>query len=277
MKFRPFTLSGALTLALGAFYSVASADDNVREWRSASGAVVKGELIEVRDGKAIIRPATKLIEAPLDKLAQTDQEYVTAWAKKQERILADRAEADLLLAKTKPLGKALIGRTVIIRDKQLVPYEVKDVSMLDYVLLYLTQEGVTNDVDTLNRLYKRLKSRYDNVEFVAMSFGKTTAEANQTLVDAGVEFPIVPQNFLNSEGAEALSQLYTRKIVPQIAVIDAAGQIVADSYLAPDPDAKPKKGKEVEWTGPKQDMKQPIEDLQKLLRATSKAGEDEKE
>ncbi|MCB1094994.1 MAG: hypothetical protein R3F19_15460 [Verrucomicrobiales bacterium] len=274
MKFRFITLSQALILGSGAWLSAASADDTIREWRSASGSVVRGELIEVRDGKAIIRPETKLIEAPLDKLAQADQEYAAVWAKKQERIIADRAEADLLLAKTKPLGKALIGRTVTIRDKQLVPYEVKDVSKLDYVLLYLTQEGVTNDVDTLNRLYKRLKSRYDNVEFVAMAYGKTTTEANQALIDAGVEFPIAPQNMLNSEGAEALTQLYARKVVPQIAVIDAAGQIVADSYRAPDPDAKKKEGKSGEWTGPKQDLKEPVAELQKLLRALTKVSEE---
>ena len=53
--------------------AVVVADENSREWRSSSGKVVRGELVAVRDGKAIIRPETKLIEAPLDKLAETDR------------------------------------------------------------------------------------------------------------------------------------------------------------------------------------------------------------
>lgn len=274
MKIRSFAVPGCLAILSGAFLHLASADDNVREWRSSSGKVVRGELIAVRDGKAIIRPETKLIEAPLDKLAQSDREFAEAWGKKQEKLLADRAAADLLLAKTTPFGKALIGSTLIRKGKGLVPYEVKNISKLEYLLVYVTADGSTSDVDTLNRLYKRLKNRYDNVEFVAISYGESSEKVKEIFVDAEFDFPVAPPNMLRSEGTEMLRQLYSRKIAPQIAVLDSNGQIVSDSYRAPDPDAKERAGKDKEWKGPKQDMKQPITDLQKLLRASSSKDEE---
>lgn len=277
MKIRLVATSRGLVLAGLAFCHSAFADDEVREWRSTNGKSVRGELIEVRDGKAIIRPETRLIEAPLIKLAETDREIAIAWGKKQERIQADRAAADLLLAKSKPLGKALIGSTLIAKGKSLVPYELKNISKIEYVLLYLILPTTTGDVDNLNRLYKRLKNRYDNFEFIALASAKTTEEATALFIEAEIEFPVVLPNRLNGEGAQPLSQLYSRNVAPQIAVIDADGRIVSDSYRAQNPDDK-KRGKEGEWTGPKQEMKQPLSDLQKLLRGASKGtGEDSDE
>ena len=107
-------------------------DDSIRSWRSTGGKTIQGELVEVRDGKAIIRPAVKLIEAPLDKLSQTDQNFVRDWQKEREKELEARKEADQLLARSRPLGKMLIGRTVIgkgqgdreTRDRKPGPPEI---------------------------------------------------------------------------------------------------------------------------------------------------------
>ncbi|MGK0186830.1 MAG: hypothetical protein ACI9R3_002614 [Verrucomicrobiales bacterium] len=277
MKIRSFVIPGCLTvvgLAFSHFASADDAEDKVRGWRSASGTIIKGELIAVRDGKAIIRPETKLIEAPLSQLAKSDRELALAWEKKQIKILADREEADLLLAKSKPMGKALIDRTLIRKGKGLVPYNVKNTSKLDYLLVYVTSEGLTGDVDTLNRLYKRLKNRYDNFEFVAIAFGDSSEEVKDTFLEAGVEFPVSPPNMLRSEGAEFLRQLYSRKVAPQIAILDSSGQIVSDSYREADAEAKErakKSGGEVK--APKQDLKKPLDDFQKLLRDSYSTGE----
>ena len=272
MKTRTALFAGCLAAAGWTFTPVILADEDneVREWRSLSGKVIKGELIGVQDGKAIIRPETKLIHAPLHKLRESDRDFAEAWAKKQERLLADRAEADLLLAKSKPLGKALVGNTVKVQGKSIVPHTIKDISKVQFVLVYYSKAGAAGDVDSLNRLYKRLKNRYDNVEFVAIASTNSTAEADEFFIDAGIQFPAVRPNKLKGEGSRPLTQVFSRRVVPQIIVIDSTGKIVSDSYRAPDPEDKRQASSDGQWRGPKQDLKQPVEDLQKLLRAVSK-------
>lgn len=215
MKTPSTLIFGALALAgCTCLLSVSVADD-VREWRSTNGKSVRGELIGVRDGKAIIRPETKLIEAPLSKLRETDREYVIKWGKRQEKFMADRAEADLLLAKSRPLGKALIGRTVIVNGRSVENFEIKNISKIEYVLIYFAREDAIRHIDELNRLYKRLKNRYDNFEFIALIVADTKAENDAVLVGEKVQFPAVRSGSLNTDDTKMLSQLYQRQIVPQ--------------------------------------------------------------
>jgi hypothetical protein len=267
-----FTLA-VLAICLGPVQHAPAQDgDKVRNWRSTNGKSIRGELIEVRDGKAIIRPATKLIEAPLDKLTQTDREYVEAWKVENEKLMKERAEADQIIAQQKPLGKALMGRTVIVKGKKVENYKVENIGKLKYVLLYRATDESNQHVDELNGLYRRLKSRYDSVEFIAIAYGKNAEKCDAFLINNEIKFPAVRMSSLNIQGVQPITQLFDRTVVPQIAVIDASGKIVSDSYNAPDPEKEKKRrnGKDGEWTGPKQDYKRAIDGIVKLLRDAAK-------
>ena len=258
-----FLCSGTTRIAFG---------DEVRNWRSTNGKSIRGEIIDVRDGKAIIRPATKLIEAPLDKLVQSDREYIEKWQVEHERRKKELEQAEIMIAMQKPLGKALIGRTVIVKGRKVEQYKLKNVKKLKYVLLYRATPETNKHVGQLNKLYKRLRGRYDNFEFIAIGYGRSAKEADDFLLENEIEFPAVRMTSLNRQGVEPIAQLFDRPIVPQIAVIDASGKIISDSYVPEDPANRRKKknSNDNEWTGPNQNYNTPMDDIAKLVRDAAK-------
>ena len=136
------------------------------------------------------------------------------------------------------------------------------------MLLYFFNDETAKHAEDLTRLYKRLKGRYETFEFIALPYAEKSAEADELLIEHKINFPAVRRASWNGQGAEPIGKVLNRGVIPQIAVIDVEGNIVSDSYMAPDPDEDG--GKNGQRSVPKQDYERPQKEIQKLLRDAAK-------
>ena len=241
----PTCVSAALALALLFPVSLQSED---RTWTSTTGSTMRGEIVGVKDGKALIRPVTPPKAVPISSLSKRDQEYIEQWQKDEAERIATARAIELERHMNTPLLKGLKGNLQRLdEDDKLVPYEPRDPGKLNLIAIYYsaaTWDGkqVPNPVlKDLSKLYSRMLRRYSHFEVVLYPLDTRETDVINFMKEEKITFPVMKHSEVMKEAGMAVRQPFPGTI-PALILLDRTGKMLVNS-------ADRSKGKPTTWSG----------------------------
>ena len=243
MNFLPLATSAAAAIGL-LCPSIASSQE--RTWTSTSGSTMRGEIVGVKDGKALIRPVTPAKPIPISSLSKRDQEFIENWQKEEAERLKTAKAIDLERHMNTPLLKAVKGNLQKMEDEKLVAYEIPNPGKLSLIAVYYTAnkwEGkkVSNPaMKDLSKLYRRLVRRYPHFEMVLFPFDERETDLIEFMEEEEILFPTLKHAEVMKESGMALRATFGGSF-PVLMLLDREGKVLVNS-------ADKEDGKPVTWS-----------------------------
>ena len=227
MHHRVFPLILAVAGTLWASIPVDSSAEN-RSWTSKFGSrVIKGEFVELRDGRLTLRkPDGSTIKLPISALITEDQEFAAS----------EQAKTDL--AKRVDVLTALKDRLIRMVDGESTPYKIPTEPAPTHVLFYV----VSSLCDTCLEHSPRLKTYYEEtlapapeVELVVVSLESDMEQQQEYLAGQRLPFPAVDVDAMAQFEAAITPRIFSkaRDGCQTFILATADGKVLAKSALEP--------------------------------------------
>lgn len=228
---RPVILLGLAVTAFGGVLLAQESPEDVREFRSKSGTRMKAMVVGIDPSGKVLLQRYAPSAVSLKSLSPEDQAYVREWqerhAKEQEFI-----RDGWLNERYRDPGITILKGTMrTLEDGKWKPYEPANVENLRYVAYYFTKEWEEDRfIKSVSDTYKKLRKRYDTVEVVYLTLGKSDEAVRNYIEEKDVEFPVLDPSASGLLRTDAVGALF-KGTYPQLVVVDRQANVKADSFV----------------------------------------------